>query len=323
MKKTMPLLMAVLTMILILGFAAPASAADYDVSDSTEFGDALVAVSADDLTIKLLNDIDYSGSVTIAYNITFELNGYNLTVTNASGTALIINSGKELLIEDGGEFNLIGGGEYINTMTVNAGGKATVTNVNHTYAGNGTAVVINSGSDVTITGSIVAVCKHGALNANDSTVFVGGDVITTNTDGGNYGVVSGGGSVVYIDGALRVPAGVTPIQVDNLKPEKNEYDASGTYLRYTGDIYPSYVYLLAVCEIVGSDYYNDLADALDDVDDGETIKLLTNINYNTGIYIAGISITFDVNDFILNVTCLDDNVTGNGDALEVDDDGMV
>ena len=49
------------------------------------------------------------------------------------------------------------------------------------------------------------------------------------------------------------------------------------------------------------EYYNDFADALKAIEDGETIKLLDNVNHTERIVINGKSITFDVNGFTLDV----------------------
>jgi len=75
-----------------------------------------------------------------------------------------------------------------------------------------------------------------------------------------------------------------------------------------------------VCEILGDKAYADLGDALKAVTNGQTIKLLQNINYqktnSNGIEIDGKSITFDLNGFNLNVVA--DNI-----ALYVRNDGEV
>lgn len=57
-----------------------------------------------------------------------------------------------------------------------------------------------------------------------------------------------------------------------------------------------------VCEIVGGIQYETLDEALNAVADGQTIRLLTTIDYNNGISITdGRSIIFDLNGFYLNV----------------------
>ena len=75
-----------------------------------------------------------------------------------------------------------------------------------------------------------------------------------------------------------------------------------------------------VCEIIRAEesyaQYFYLGDALADVQDGDTIKLQENIDYYAhGISIEDIRVTFDVNGFILNVTCADE--TTGRDALDV------
>ena len=61
--------------------------------------------------------------------------------------------------------------------------------------------------------------------------------------------------------------------------------------------------------------YNDLADALAAAQSGDTIRLLQDIDYTQGITISGISLTFDLNGFILDVT------VDSGVALAVRDGG--
>ena len=78
-----------------------------------------------------------------------------------------------------------------------------------------------------------------------------------------------------------------------------------------------------VCEIVDTDsgsviaQYTNLADALDNTINNQTIKLLTNITYNYGISIIGKTITFDTNGFTLDV------VNHNWHGLEVGSGGIV
>jgi len=57
----------------------------------------------------------------------------------------------------------------------------------------------------------------------------------------------------------------------------------------------------AICKI-GEAEFVDFGTALTAADDGETITLLTNIDYNTGIKIEGITVTFDLDGHTLNVS---------------------
>ncbi|MDR0460820.1 MAG: hypothetical protein LBH62_05235 [Nitrososphaerota archaeon] len=78
-----------------------------------------------------------------------------------------------------------------------------------------------------------------------------------------------------------------------------------------------------ICEIVGVGHvpykqYRNLGDALAEVQNGETIRLLANINYKSATAIMGISITFDVNGFVLNIV----NKGSSGNALTVNNGGV-
>ncbi|MDR2699851.1 MAG: InlB B-repeat-containing protein [Nitrososphaerota archaeon] len=79
----------------------------------------------------------------------------------------------------------------------------------------------------------------------------------------------------------------------------------------------------SVCEIIDTDgvtrvgAYGSFADALAAVQDGQTIRLLCDIEYNAGIVITNKSVTFDVNGFILNV------VNSAGHGLDVGTGGEV
>ncbi|MCL2631583.1 MAG: hypothetical protein FWD45_00600 [Coriobacteriia bacterium] len=83
-----------------------------------------------------------------------------------------------------------------------------------------------------------------------------------------------------------------------------------------------------ICQIVGSDGivvqgYDDFGDALDNVEDGQTIKLLTNITYYSGIVITGKSITFNVNGFTLRIESTNGTNSDHSIALEVGAGGEV
>lgn len=61
----------------------------------------------------------------------------------------------------------------------------------------------------------------------------------------------------------------------------------------------------------------ELSDALHNADSGDTVRLTADIDYNTGIAVAGKSITFDLNGHTLNV------VSSTSHGLEVGDGGVV
>lgn len=75
--------------------------------------------------------------------------------------------------------------------------------------------------------------------------------------------------------------------------------------------------ILAECSI-GSSQYITLSDALDAVNDGETIKINTNIS-SDGIVVIDKSVNFDLNGYVLDVQ----NTTQGGIGLEVGNGGEV
>ena len=296
----LPLVMAALTMILLLGFAAPASAAVHFVSVPAEFGDALDAYENDDI-IRLMQNIYFDmndGNIMIDKVVTFDVNGFILEVTGSDDYYLLKvdgESGGKLILDDsaGGAFNVIDLGSCGTSVLVTNGSEATVTNIIQKSSNNWTIQVLG-GSILNVTGNVK--CHNNGVKAVD-------------------------GSAVTIDGTLWVDESLfTYISVGSTDMSKDEgvYDTSAGYIVYTDDV--NTVCLRAICEIDTTPvtWYNDLADALSDVLDDETIKLLTNINYNTGILISDKSFTFDVNGFVLNVMCEDSEVTDGG-ALEVSD----
>jgi len=72
-----------------------------------------------------------------------------------------------------------------------------------------------------------------------------------------------------------------------------------------------------------TDEYYFFEDALAGLQDGQTLKLLRNVDYDNTIFIENKSVTFDVNGFSLNVTCTDTMYSENGDALTVGNNGVV
>lgn len=72
------------------------------------------------------------------------------------------------------------------------------------------------------------------------------------------------------------------------------------------------------CEI-GSTSYTSLTNALTAVGNGQTIRLLKNLDYNTGVVISAKTVTFDLNGFALSIR----GALPNGNALEVTNGGKV
>jgi hypothetical protein len=179
----------------------------------SDLADALTAVH-DNQTIKLLKKIDYNGGIFIdGISVTFELDGYDLNVTNASGYGLeVINNGEVLLDNTaGGALNvtststggmkIVSGNATVTIVTgtgagtghygVNAQGATTVVTVVGDVSG---GVFVEFAATVTVNGNVMGVGI--AVGSYDSSIVtVGGDVT-----GGTYGIVAGYDATVIVEG---------------------------------------------------------------------------------------------------------------------------
>jgi len=133
-----------------------------------------LAVVTDGQTIKLLDDITHSSYIDINNkSVTFDLNGYTLTVNES---VFVYNGGKLLLANPAnGEFNIDYNGVATPLIVTDAGSVAEVTNVTSNGA------------------------QYG-VEADNTEIFVYGNVV--NTFMGGYGAYAGGGSKVTIDGTI-------------------------------------------------------------------------------------------------------------------------
>jgi len=251
--------------------------------------DAALTAVQNGQTIKLLTDINYTQGISISgKSITFDLNGKKLDVTNASGAGLSVTNGEVKPADPAnGEFNVTGTSYGVNVQT---GGKASVTSATASgnlsfgvYAGNGTVTVSGNVSAVSVSGC-------GAKADGGGTITIGGTV----TAGSQYPFYAG-----------NTPKAQGDVATPTTKPGYFTYTDNGTNNIWVRD--QSYIFN---CEIGDTQY--ELGDALAAVQDGQTIKLLDNITYNDGITIDGISVTFDLNGYTLNV------VNTAGDGLDVD-----
>ncbi|NLB78335.1 MAG: hypothetical protein GX796_05675, partial [Clostridiaceae bacterium] len=76
-----------------------------------------------------------------------------------------------------------------------------------------------------------------------------------------------------------------------------------------------------VCQIVDGSAFTTLQEALDEIETGETIKLLNHIEHQDTIEVSGENINFDLNGYTLNVTVTtgDAIVVGSGGIISLDD----
>jgi len=174
---------------------------------------ALAAVptsAATPTTIKLLANIDYSGTLTFSnIKVTFDLNGKNLNV-NGDFYGLLVENGGNVFLSGIGNFNVTGRiyGTYINAY----GDKATVTNATGRAAG----VFARQGAELTVLGNVTATDEDGV--------------------GAYAGDIYSLGTKITIEGTITVPATGTYIRVGDVNKSKNDYEAVTTkpgYFTYT------------------------------------------------------------------------------------------
>jgi hypothetical protein len=298
----------------------------------------------EDITFDLngynLNVVNSSGNGLFANNCVIDITGtdgggeFNVTGTTRGVMALTDAS---VTVTNANATSELGAGVY-------SGSGAEVT-----VQGNATATGANSIGAYTEDGSIFVLGDaRGVMNGAvsylpDSSITIGGDAIATGAGGvgataGDFGKITIGGD------AIAASAGCIGAEADNGGEIiiDGEIQTSGIYIRIDsrdmaiGDVtlpttkagYHTYsggvssfstiwVKMRITCEIVGGTQYEKLVDALTDANDGDTVRLLSNIAHNSGISIAGKTLTLDLNGYDLNV-----NET-SGTGLTVSSGGII
>ena len=172
-----------------------------------------------------------------------------------------------------------------------------------------------SGSFVTVDGNatVTDVTGVAALAQNDGAVTVGGSVIASGAS--STGASAEGGATVTIYGSINAPVYVSVQGTNKTAAEgASQIINDETYFTYSDGV--SAVCVKAVCQIIGKSIYTTLDAALIDAADGDTVRLLGDFVYRSGISISGKSITFDLNGCALSVT----NISGAG--LNVESGGV-
>lgn len=167
--------------------------------------DAALAAVTDGQTITLLAPIDYNQgiSITDGRNIIFNLNGFNLNVTNSGGVGLTVTSGS-VGYTGAGAFNVSGASFGLNVNGSSA--SATVTNVTATYPGSYGASASNGGS-IIINGDVEGGFAGAHAFTANSTVVVSGDA--TGNDANSYGAYAQGGTITIGGKAQGASCGVS------------------------------------------------------------------------------------------------------------------
>ncbi len=309
--------------------------------------DALAVVTdTTPTTIRILQDIDNTGGIQlINKKVTFDLNGHtvNMEATGVAETALIVNGGSLNLIGSG-ELNIVG---LTNGIKVQNNGTATVTNAKVTGGssgiaaaaeGNGTLVVLgdaiatsypdcavlaNFGGSVTVNGNTQSVWQAAfagqpaTSGGRKSIVYIKGNAISTATSAGSAAVHAFAGGEITIDGILTTDVPNRYIRVGNTEKAITDNTIPTTktgYNTYTDGTSKVWVKDTTIpsniCEIVGGSSYSSLEAALAVVTNGQTVRLLTEINQIGGIELHDKSLTLDLNGHTLNVSNPNDDAIG-------------
>ena len=302
-------------------------------------------------TINLLQDIDYAGGITVVNKkIIFDLNGKTLSVNNTTGSGITVTNGSVIDITNPGAFNVTGSEmglsasnstikvTNVNSSTshgINVSNNSNITVTNDVISASSMAVAASGGSEISIGGNVSG-ANYGVYAQDVGTaITVAGNVSTTGNN--SYGAHSRGGATVTIHsnvtatGSNSIGANLNTggtLTVDGIITAQS-YIVLGTVVKTAADIttlttkpgYNTYtdpndtstVWVKAanVAEI-GATQYATLDEALAAVTDGQTITLLSPIDYNQGISITdGRNIIFNLNSFNLNIA------SSGGDGLTV------
>ncbi len=257
------ILAALIATCLVLSLPPASASAAGDVcsiggNGYSTLGEAITAAlnAGGSQTIELLQSITEASPVIIdGANITFDLNGHDLTIdtSGAGGSTALTVSGGSVGYEDGGFFNVIGS-DAVRVYGANA--SATVTSATATadegtavrVSGQGASVTVNgsasathpnrgygvyaeSGSSATVTGNVTA-AMFGVVARSGSTVVIGSHVSTTAPY--SLAVSSANGSSVEVGGNVTA-AGIYCVGADAGSGGKITIDgiltSAATYIR--------------------------------------------------------------------------------------------
>lgn len=242
MNKTRKFLSVLLTLCMVITLMPVTAWAGYatiSVSTADELTAAL-ATMQDYYTIELNADIEYGVPITVdGKDITFDLNGYTLDVTVASGIAMNVVGGGSVSLSGAGELNVTSNiGIGLETSDIDS--SATVTNA--TGKGEGSfGASASDGANITIEENVVAIGEDStgafcggmggsirvkgnvestgegcvgvglSCGATTNTVIVDGDV--TATGNGSFGISNSCGDITI--GGSVTATGANSIGADN------------------------------------------------------------------------------------------------------------
>ena len=171
-------------------------------------------------SIKLLNDINYPGGMTVHNNLTLDLNGHVLNLTDTSG------GDSRITVEGGGNLTIIDSNPYAeHKFTPNADGLWVLDEQSGTKSvnggvitggseGNGGGVKIETGGSLTMTGGNIVGCR---ANGQGGGVYVSGGGTFTMNGGTIAGCVAGLSVGENEGGGVYVCNGREADEANNLK----------------------------------------------------------------------------------------------------------
>lgn len=278
------------------------------VSNAAELKAALGSVVSGG-TIRLTANIDYYEKILIeGKTVTLNVGAFTLNViVNDPGTSFngleVKDAGSLALVRTTGAFNIsITGSNTSAGVMVRLNSSATVNNV-----------LVNVTSNPS---SSSAFGVYASDNGAQITVL--GNVEVTGPDGG-CGAKTWGSGQIQIDGFITAPI---YINLNSTYLAKSAGVVDSGYRRYESESAPGVIRVKIappVCEIVGGTQYDNLPEALAAALNGQTVKLLRDIDYHAGVKLVGKSVTFDLDGFTLNIN----NPAENGIGLEVANGGSV
>ena len=189
--------------------------------ETTKPEDIYLALNATgDASIKLLNDINYPGGMTVHNNLTLDLNGHVLNLTDTSG------GDSRITVEGGGNLTIIDSNPYAeHKFTPNADGLWVLDEQSGTKSvnggvitggseGNGGGVKIETGGSLTMTGGNIVGCW---ANGQGGGVYVSGGGTFTMNGGTIAGCVAGLSVGENEGGGVYVCNGREADEANNLK----------------------------------------------------------------------------------------------------------
>ena len=189
--------------------------------ETTKPEDIYLALNATgDASIKLLNDINYPGGMTVHNNLTLDLNGHVLDLTDTSG------GDSRITVEGGGNLTIIDSNPYAeHKFTPNADGLWVLDEQSGTKSvnggvitggseGNGGGVKIETGGSLTMTGGNIVGCR---ANGQGGGVYVSGGGTFTMNGGTIAGCVAGLSVGENEGGGVYVCNGREADEANNLK----------------------------------------------------------------------------------------------------------